>query len=332
MTSSEPHRIFKMPERRSAWLAGLLVVLAATAILNLVPGAPSDLWLRVTLDIGHLPLFALLALVWLRTSFTLWGPFAGNWLLNYVIALIAMAMLGGALELLQSLVGRSVSIEDYGRNVAGASVALLFSISADAGRYGDPPRSHLARLPARFLAVAMLVLAGWPMITMMQAYRGRASSFPVIYDAAEPWTREFVSLRRAEISGESASDGRPATKIVYQPAAFPAFILREPLGDWSDFDQLLVEVEIPERGPRWLDIRIDDEAHDGRYSDRFHRRVELNPGAQTLSLALSDVKSAPAERSMDLEQIRSLTLFVADNSGRCELVLKRIRLVGSDSL
>ena len=59
--------------------------------------------------------------------------------------------------------------------------------------------------------------------------------------------------------------------------------------------------------------QIHDREHDRKdeqnYSDRFNRRIVLQPGAQQVRISLQEVKSAPATREMDMEHVVNINVF-----------------------
>ena len=90
-------------------------------------------------------------------------------------------------------------------------------------------------------------MAWRPVLPVVGAYRGRNASFPTLYRAGEAWGQAFVSLRRAELLPAAGGALPRADRIVFQPATYPAFILRELVRDWTDYDQLVVELSLDER-------------------------------------------------------------------------------------
>ena len=47
------------------------------------------------------------------------------------------------------------------------------------------------------------------------------------------------------------------------------------------------------------------------HSDRFNRRIFIRPGWNRIRISLTDVKSAPGKRLMDMTEIRDFSFFAS---------------------
>ncbi len=78
-----------------------------------------------------------------------------------------------------------------------------------------------------------------------------------------------------------------------------------------------------------MTLRINDLAHDlgeNAYNDRFNTNLVLPPGEHSFRLDLDTVREAPSGRSMDMQNIRRLGLFVSRLPEPGTVYLRDIRL------
>ena len=75
-----------------------------------------------------------------------------------------------------------------------------------------------------------------------------------------------------------------------------------------------------------LVVKIEDQLHNGRYEDRFHRLERLEPGPHHIRIPLSEVERAPKGRNIDLRRIRRLEFFTETQPRPFTLFLDIIRL------
>ena len=80
----------------------------------------------------------------------------------------------------------------------------------------------------------------------------------------------------------------------------------------TDVERLVITLFNPSTEPLALTLRINDVAHDRSehaYNDRYNTRLILEPGFNTFTRNLADIENAPADRTMDMSQIRRMGLF-----------------------
>ncbi len=313
---------------RALILLGAAAVVIAVQVLQRCPRA-SLLW-SALFDAGHVPLYGLVALALLYASLTFVSRSGRPRLWHYLAALAVTMALGAIAEGLQALGKGDASLADFLRDAAGSTAFLMVALAFDAhpirGTTSEdtypaqgeaPPASNtrFRRVVLLVAAVALLAVALSRVTTVAIAYLQRNAAFPVLCDFEGAWEGKFVHVRDAELEigfapagwGREASDN--VARITFEPAVYPALLINEPFPDWRGYDRLVVEVYSELDSTVSLVLRIDDVLHDNAYSDRFNRRLVIEPGVNRISIPLADVERAPRARKMDMGRVRNVVLF-----------------------
>jgi VanZ family protein len=296
---------------RAWWLVGGAVLAAA-----LLAPLPRGRFMDALTDLGHAPLFAVLA-AWTatrlrRSGFGLPGALGAAW--------AAAVAAGVAVEALQALVGREASAGDVWADAVGALAGIL----AAAAREG-------VGRPVLLTAGAVLTaLAGmaWPGLRLLDVLRqrlqpGRLASFE---DALELDRWSFTDSR-ASRARDHATEGRFALRLELAPGRYPGAGLDSLAPDWSGHSRLRADVYLEGDAPLDLRVKVEDERHTGQLSDRFQRVVRLEPGPSRIEIPLSDVAAGPQGRRLDLGHVAQLRFFAVDLSARRVLFLDNVALV-----
>jgi hypothetical protein len=85
--------------------------------------------------------------------------------------------------------------------------------------------------------------------------------------------------------------------------------LYEPHPDWREFRHLDLDLFLDGTREAALVVRIDDLHHNNEYDDRFNRRFNLQPGPNHIRIPLADVRDAPKERQLAMDEIACWLLF-----------------------
>lgn len=304
---------------------GLGPLLAGAALLSVgimgqsvIPSHQANALERAVWDAGHLPLFTLASaiLLWLRARTR--RPRALRWP-DLVLLLVWTGLLGVGSELAQRFVERDASVADLLRDVTGSGIAaclaLAFVRRTPLPRTGRP----LWRVMAVVAAVGLAAWAFFPLGRVLHAYQQRSTELPILADFEGAWVEELVSTRDCAFSRVAAPWPRPAGtrvgRLALGSSDYPAWIYGEVASDWRGYEALELEIFLEGDTPLKVILRIDDARHNGSYVDRFRREISLQPGAQHLRIPLADIAAAPQSRTLDIGNIRSLTLF-ADRPGR----------------
>jgi hypothetical protein len=299
----------------------------------LAVGSPprQTLFWRELFNLGHIPLFGLVALLALEISRGLAPVPATGPVTHYLVAFVMVALIRLVSEMLQfGAEGREAEVQDAVHNLIGAICFL--AIRAGFDRQLWPAQAGPQRTFLMGAAGVALFVASWPLVALGWHYGMRAAAFPVVVDFDSRWQQPFISSPRADLGRAPAPDawrhrtGDTVSVIRFLHARWPGVTIREPSPDWSAMNRLRVQLFSPLEQPVRLTLRIDDEAHNHEHKDRFNRTFTIEPGLNELVVPMEDIRRAPADRDMDLRQIARLIFFTNRPSEPFELFISDVWL------
>lgn len=321
-----------MKSRTPIILAALIILAAAFLLFDFRLPDNTRFW-RQLQNLGHIPLFGLVAIALLIFTEKIIGRFFHSRILLYSVAFVASAFMGAATEAIQYFTPRDADINDWLFDIVGSVVflGLYFTI--------DPKNKHIWKRAGGFLkhstqfillAVAGIVML--PQILLGTAYLNRDKAFPVIADFESGWEKQFLNLENAQLEivrapagwKDSAEDN--VGKVTFEKAQYPGVSIYETAPDWSRYNYLSFEVysEMPDTVS--LSIRIDDIHHNCNFDDRYTGRFRIHPGENTVMISFEALRQTPSGRFMDMEQITHLVIFMVDPPEPRTLYLDQIRL------
>jgi VanZ family protein len=314
----ETRQTVAMPERETrSVIRGLLFLAAVIALLWILatgrPPRPSLMWTLVY-DLGHIPLFGVMAVCLFEASRALLGSGRVRGGTHYLVAFVLVAAISLLSELAQlGVVGREAQARDAVHNMIGAGAFLALRAVWDRSRWGQGDALHRQLLLVA--AGLVLLLAFWPLVLLSWHYGMRQAAFPTLADFDSAWQQPFLYAPRVERevvpapAGWTGHAGRPVTRVTFGPRPWPGIIIREPYPDWRGYDKLRFQVysELTETRP--IVLWIEDVTHNDRRSDRYERTFTVQPGLNDFSVKLDRVRNAPAGREMALDQISFMMLF-----------------------
>lgn len=310
-----------MPAGRSAILLALLAIaLPAVALLVSLPSKP--VIYGVLNNAAHAPVFGLLSVVLLllMRRFAPWPDWA-----RFGSAFALAVAAGGAVELIQPMLGRGAEWRDLWTDTLGVSAGLA--------------AAAFVSLPRRWLSALVFSIAAgvafWPVADASLAYWQRMRQFPTVLDFSSPSDWYFVRIRGADFETgllperwQLAQDP-PSLRLRMTGGRWPGITHVEPQPDWRAHARLLLDLTNPADDPLTLTLRVHDRTHGNRANDRFNRTFTLPPATRTvLVVPLREIAAAPDRRELDLAEIAGLILFGGSgigNAGR-EYYLTRIWL------
>ncbi|OZB20634.1 MAG: hypothetical protein B7X58_00645, partial [Marinobacter sp. 34-60-7] len=125
------------------------------------------------------------------------------------------------------------------------------------------------------------------------------------------------------------ADQPSAVALNLDTGAYSGASLNNFPGDWRGFDRLILELHNPSDAPLDMTLRIHDLTHDrGKqiYADRFNTRLALNPGNNRFEIDLERIANAPAQRPMDMSEVRRIGLFASRLPAPRTIYLTDLRL------
>jgi hypothetical protein len=289
--------------------AALVLGLVAVVLVMPLPNHYRSPWLQKLMDLGHVPLFALLMVcVWLLVRRRIW------------LAIGIVTAMAIAAEIGQGFAGRSQDPLDILRSLIGAAIGAL--------------ALHLFRRPIRWRSittglVAVLALAAWPiwdsvpvLIDAVWAYR----AFPVLSDFSSPWEARRWLLTGAVLERQPAADlGRPWIGQLHVDASGGAAILFPVVRDWSSYQRLSVTFSFA-GDP--LDILIS--VRDGRPVAPPRRRFDLEQrytaGKHGVVIDLVELGAGTRFAPLDLSRVQSFHFVVTQSAGPRTLFVHSVTL------
>lgn len=311
-----------LPADRHARKARIWQYLALAGIVLIAPfffiGGPG--WTDGPLyksawNLGHILFFALLTLAvqpWrFWTGWKLWG-----------LSTLAVLLVGLGIELLQYGTSRQMDWQDLLRNLIGLWFILAISPGGSASRRSGPGTWSL-----RIAIAALLVTeAGATAAVALQQYRV-SQLLPALYDFSQADPSPFWN--GAIAPADPATSAQDGLKLSLSTTRYSGATLHNFPGDWRGYGHLVMSLYNPQDHPLHLTLRINDIQHDqgdNDYSDRFNTRLTLSPGPNSVQLDLDRIRNAPANRSMDMHEIRRVMLFTTGLAAPKTIYLRDLRL------
>ncbi|MFE8071961.1 succinyl-CoA synthetase subunit beta [Marinobacteraceae bacterium S3BR75-40.1] len=298
-------------------LAGWLL-LAFIAPLFFVGGPDwaSGLLFKSAWNLGHILFFGLLT--WMVRP---WRWVAG-WRLWLGVTLVVLAA-GALIESFQHAFNLDVEWHDMLRNLIGSWLVLAWAprrgVSARSRGVGRGLRSVTTLLLLYELAlVGMVAFQQWQV----------AHQLPLVYDFSQEQPADFWH-GSVTASTEHATTGTYSLRIALGTENYSGISLYNLPEDWTGYRYLDLRFFLPDKTALSITLRVNDRRHDrgtGAYSDRFNTRLELHPGSNHIRIPLKAVAEAPANRPMDMDDIRRLGLFTTSLEQPRTLYLQGIEL------
>ena len=245
----------------------------------------------------------------------------------WLILSLAGLILSLLIETIQHWVGRQFAWLDIGFNLFGVWVILLW--------WPDSRPRGLVRWPVQTLVVVVLLAASWQAAQTYQDRSRLQQQQPLVFDQSQSraisywegavgWAPEWPGPEIAR-----PDPALPLVQLKFSTDRFSSAMLTQLPHDWSGYDQLSFNLYNPEASALDVRLRINDHAHEignQEYEDRFNTGLSVEPGWNRFDIALAEVRSAPAQREMDMQTIRRVGLFTTQLTKPALLYLNDLRL------
>lgn len=272
---------------------------------------------RSAWNLGHIGLFALLT----------FGLKPWHWLTGWRLWLATSSLVllfGMLIEWLQSDFDRQADGHDILRNLLGSWLILawrpVFSRNTASGL-----RTWLLPTITTLLLLFELGATGSVAARQWQVHH----QLPMLYDFRHENPALFWNGNPVPTDRHTANHSQ-SLRIELGTDTYSGVSLNNLPADWQGYEQLSITLFNPSKEPLTLTLRINDVAHDrgdNAYDDRFNTRLVLNPGTNAFAINLDDVMNAPADRTMDMANVRRLGLFAARLPEPRIIYLADLRLV-----
>lgn len=249
-----------------------------------------------------------------------------------LLLLAVFLFVAGALgEIVQSFVGREPSFRDVAANAAGLTAAVLCCFV----------RRHptkWVRGATNFLAATLLLLPELPpTLELVECFR-QWREFPLLasFERSGELTAWNQDRFRIRIDSVWATHGSRSLRIERgetiqnRKRKYPTAAMIWPMPDWSEYTHLEMDLYNPQTSELPVGINIADDHHQATGfdpSDRFIKRLVLAPSAaETVTIDLEDVVSAPKTREMIMTHISHLSIYIVESEEDLVLYVDHIRL------
>lgn len=327
------------------YLRWLPIALLVPGLFLQAPATEGSRWWSAVWNFGHVVLFALIAF-----NLAHWRLQRAPARWSFVVAMLGvLALVGGAIEIVQAMTGRDGEWQDVLDDVIGAVVALCFS------RYGvSLLAGFLRRLVVWFTGVLLLLWSAQDVLIQSWDLCFRWYAFPVLYSAdaqfatrarltldnvavevvesqsvaASPQVSASQSTSQPQVFDPSRNEPQALLKVSFHPGEYSTLTLSQVNADWRGYRQLVWRWYNP-GSPSVLLCRVHDRQHEKNgfdYRDRFSERYALQEGWNDIVIPLSAIQKAPATREMDLSHMQSLACFESDLTQDHSLYLQKVEL------
>lgn len=329
-SSGDPPRDLRRTICRRLCLAGLLLAIVALGLLFPFP-VYGRLWGSL-FDMAHAPaFFAVLlaftaffdpALIGLPGNHRALCPVSLNRVATLATALAVLGLLG---EYLQQFVGRNPSLKDVAANSAGLAAGVCWVAAF--------PTKRSVRKAWLVAAVLIMAAASWAPARGVWDAAQQIRRFPVLAsfeDAGE--TRHWLQKRATlDTISHWAAMGDYSGRVQLKAARFSGVTLPWLVDDWSEYHALKLVLHNPDSQALTLTLKICDYQHienDSADGDRFERGITVGPRqTEEIAVLMSELRSAPARRIMQLEKMGMLEIFAVDSEDGQVFYMDHLRLV-----
>lgn len=295
---------------RTDFYRAISFVVIAVLLFASVPA--NNLWWREAINSGHTLLFVFFTFV-IHSQINTRMRFS-NVFVIYLFVLIIGMLLGVVIEVLQSVGQREASLNDLYRDFLGIMTGLsLLSLF-------NTKNTHYQKIASIIMAAGFLLLALYPLLQLSWHYIERHNAFPVVIDFNANWSSSFVRFNDAIMIKVSASHQYDShlRLVQFNPGNYPGISVIEPEPDWSNYHNLRLKIVSMNELSHYMTLRVHDYKHNQGYSDRFNKKLLIQPGLNEFIISLNQIRYAPADRELDLKNIAGLILF----SGRLKKPLR----------
>ena len=275
-------------------------------------------------NFGHIVLFGTFSiglLLWIKATQQKRIPNTG---MQYLLAFIAALVIATFVEFLQVFGSRSADLIDALRNAVGVSAFL--------GCYAlfDSKLERVQRLNRGVKALCLALLLIFPGLALVPVYKAlhfeylRFAQLPVLIGFDDDWAYSHVRRLRANIvplkHGPQAGWGRAQ----FQPDRFASLVFKKFWRRWGSYSRLRIELISEADQAENLSVLIVDKDYVYEFEDAYRHDAVLQPGANTITIDLHDVKLGPQARELKMNGIEAIELFRASEPRRLSIRIKRL--------
>jgi hypothetical protein len=244
-------------------------------------------------------------------------PFTGQ-----LLFALSLGMVFGVLtELIQVEFDRTPDIRDLIRDILGALIGVAFF---------SPRRHEASPFFRKIIQIGLLIFALFEIYPFTRALVDEtlaATQFPVLSDMETPLEVDrWLDHSQLRVENGLARSGRASLRVVLTTSRYSGVSLNYFPGDWRGYNSFEFSICNPDPDTLKIVCRIHDKHHNHEYSDRFNRTFQLLPGWNDLAILLTEIKSAPKNRLMDMSQIERIGIFTVKSPRKRIVYFDNFRL------
>lgn len=301
-------------------VGGVFFLLLSTSI-----SSEDDLIKEIN-NFGHIVLFGMLAiglLLWMKAT---QRERIASTVMQYLLTFVTALGIATLIEFLQVFGARSADLGDGLRNALGVTVFL--------GCYAlfDDRLTRVYRLRRWIKAlclIALLVVPALALAPVAQAVRFEYTKFsqlPALMDFDEDWEYGLVLRSGANIYPINAGTHAGWARAQFQSGVFASLLFKKFWRYWGSYSRLVIELHSEAAQPETLSLLVFDMDYVYEWEDGFRHDAVLQPGANKITIDLSDIQRGPHSRQLQLCCIQAIELFRAREPRRLSIRIKRIAL------
>lgn len=311
-------------------LIGLIVI---TAIVSFYEFPFSSMMWSEIQNVGHIFVFGLLSIIILKLLNSILDLNKTVPPYNYLYSLILALLLGIITEVLQIPGPRDADPMDVLRDLIGIVVFLAIFMAADkrlikkAAWFNNKRRQLLVIGAAVILAVSLA-----PAAIKGYAIMYKIREFPTLCDFDSRWDELFIqthklNFKRVRLPSEMHSYTESYVGFISpKPSKYSSLELVDAKRNWTGFDTVSFVIYSDMGKDIPLNLRINDEAHNNMYNDRFNQQLIIKKGINKFNISTDAIENAPRSRLMNMKQIESIIIFFYDYKDSCALYVDDIKL------
>ncbi len=250
-----------------------------------------------------------------------------GWLRGWLreLAAVWLAIMAGAgIELVQGVVGRDRSWMDAATNGLGACAWFLMARARAAA--GRGPRIAAIVMCVVVLLIGLVI----PGREAFDALRQRAT-YPLLasFEDELELTRVTALEAEAHIGSLGTTHGACALAVDLRAGQYPGLTLKWLPEDWAGHAALSFDITLVGETPLELILKVEDQHHDKDhydYADRFHRTLDLKPGANSFRVPLADIAAGPSRRRLNLRRMARIQWFLDGLDAPRRIYVDNVRL------
>lgn len=275
----------------------LILIIGSIFLFYTTPIFPKNPLFLEIWEWGHFALFFLISFCWLYPLIV-----KSDKKLNIYLFVFTCFVLALITEIIQlTIPGRSFSVGDILKDMMGCMYAVILYLFL----------KHRISIYQFSISVSLLILLLLYQLLPLAIEEWKIhSNFPQLANFEESYELSRWSQSNTSVSDKIVQKGNFSLKVQinnfdkYSGASFKYFP-----NNWSDYESL--QLSIYSNRPTQLTLSIQDYLHikNYRYEDRFNQHLNLKVGWNNITIPISEIKTAPLNRMMEMNDIFSIGIF-----------------------